>query len=155
MWHKRVGTEVFGQAQFSEFKRLNLRLLGGAGLRLELIATKTIEAVVGVAYMVEQEELDLTEGDSHPAESLNHRLTSYLSLRLNVQDYLAFVSTTYVQPRLNDFADLRVIGDVALEVTLSKSVKLVESLSFSYDSQPPDAVETTDISTVTKLRLSF
>ena len=156
MWHERVGSEVFGQAQFSEFKRLNLRLLAGAGLRFQLFSGESLESALGVAYMTEIESLDLPENEAeHPREDLSHRLTSYLTIRAKIQDYLALVGTTYVQPRLSDFADLRVIGDLALEVSLSKSVKLVESFGFSYDSRPPDTVETTDISTVTKLRLSF
>jgi len=155
MWHPHAGTELFSQLQFSKFKRLSLRTLGGAGLRVGLWLGDAFEAYLGTGYMIEYEALDLSAEDSHPIEVLHHRWTNYLTLRVNVAVNLALVSTTYAQPRFDAFSDYRVLQEAALEVKLLGSFKLVESFTEAHDSRPPDGVDSTDISTKTSLRVTF
>lgn len=37
MWHERVGTDLFAQAQYNQFLHLNVRAVGGVGLRVEIV----------------------------------------------------------------------------------------------------------------------
>lgn len=155
MWHPTVGTEVFGQAQFNEFLRLNFRALGGVGVRVEALQTEPFDLVIGTGYMIEFEELDLDASDVHPAETLSHRWTSYITLRLHIQEYLSLVNVTYAQPKFDDFTDIRVLDEVALEVSIIEHLSLILSFTLAYDSDPPDGVETLDMQLKPRLKASF
>ena len=154
-WLPRLGTELFAQVQFNEFQKLTYRLLGGAGVRVPLMLGSTFEAFAGTAYMLEYEELDIDPGDAHPAETVYHRWSSYLTMRLNVKKYLRVLSTTYVQPRFDALSDLRVLQEVVLEVDVVKHISLLVVVSVHYDGDAPDEVESTDIIFAPKLRLTL
>ena len=156
MWHPRAGTELFGQLQFNEFLRLNLRVLGGVGLRVPAVVGDVFELIIGSGYMLEYEALDLAADDSsHAATALSHRWSSYVTFKLNVQKWVALASTTYAQPRFDSFGDIRVLEEVALTVDIVTHLSLILSFTLLYDSDPPDGVETTDIGLEPKLRVTF
>ncbi len=155
MWHPRVGTEVFTQLQFDQFLRLSLRVLGGAGVRGEVLKTDPFSMIMGAGYMIEREDLDIDETNSHPAETLNHRLTSYLLLRLHLTEHFSLISTTYFQPRLDEFSDYRLLEEAGLEVSLVKHLSLVAAFTMAHDADPPDGVEKTDIVIAPKLKVHW
>lgn len=155
MWHPYVGTELFSQVQFNEFLRLKLRVLGGAGVRVAAVTLDTFELSVGTGYMVEFEDLSIDASNAHPQESLNHRWTSYVTFKVHIQDYMRLVSITYVQPRFDELSDMRVLQDADLEVDVFKYLSLILGVSVAYDSDPPDGVETTDITFAPKLRVKW
>lgn len=158
MWHKRVGSELFTQLQFDEFKRLNLRTLIGAGVRIAAVLHKNITLYVGTGYMFEYEKLDLEQTDPpdpHPAVTKSHRWTSYLSLHFQVSTWVDITNITYAQPRFDRMDDIRVLEDLSLTLTIYKNLKLVLSFLLDYDSDPPQAVEKLDTKLITKLRFEF
>lgn len=137
MWLPRLGSEVFAQAQFNEFTRLNLRMLGGLGLRVDPINRRTLQVWAGTGYMIEHERIRVDEGDPHPSEVINHRWTSYMVEQLRIWDSTLLArNTTYVQPRLDDFGDLRMIEAFQVE---ARTGPLALGLEFElqYDSRPP------------------
>jgi putative salt-induced outer membrane protein YdiY len=155
MWHPHIGSEVFAQAQFDEFLRLNLRVLGGIGARFVLLDTDIIDLAVGVGYMTEYETLDLAADNSHPADSVNHRLTSYVSLSLQINERVSLNSTTYAQPKLDDPDDFRLLEEAGLEVSLVKHLTLVLALSVYHDNRPPDGVQATDLSFAPRFKVHW
>jgi len=155
MWNEAIGSELFTQIQFNEFTRLTYRTLGGVGFRAALLKNKTIEMFLGMGYMASYEELDIDADSQHSQSSFHHQSTNYLTIRLNLTDILALVSTTYYQTRLTDFSDFRILEQAGLEITLHENVSLVESFSLAHDSKPPDDVEETDITTTTSIKLVF
>ena len=68
---------------------------------------------------------------------------------------MRLVSITYVQPRFDRFSDLRILQDAALEVDVVKHLSLLVGVTVAYDSDPPDGVETTDISFAPVLRVKW
>ena len=158
MWHPRVGSEVFTQLQFDEFKLLNLRYLAGAGVRVAALLHKIVTVHIGTGYMFEYEKLDIEETvppDPHPNETRHHRWTSYVSLRVDISKWVKLTNIAYVQPRFDRFSDVRFLEDLSLVVTIYKKLKLVTSFVLEYDSDPPRTVEKLDTLLLTKLRFAF
>jgi hypothetical protein len=153
--HPPFELEAFAQHDRDEFRRMALRALAGAGPRLHVVESKPMDLAFGVAYLFEYEKL----ASGHEADSgevqHNHRLSSYGSLILRVTETLALAYTLYVQPRLDDFADVRVLSDTELAVTVVPHVALKIALTLTYDSEPPISVKQTDGIRKAMIQLSF
>lgn len=155
MWHRRVGSEVFGQVQHDQFTRLNLRVLGGAGVRGVLLRRQAVSLIAGTGAMFEHERLDLDPGFAHPRETKTLRSTSYLTLSVQLGDITKLLITAFVQPDLGDPADLRVLEEGSLEVTVTGNLSLVTALNLRYDTDPVDGVDELDLESITRLRVRF
>ena len=138
----RVVSESFVQIQRNRQERLDRRTLLGAGLRYELVQRDSLGFAIGVTPMFEYEVLDDALGGSQDAVG---RVSSYLAGRITLLSGTSFTAVTYVQPRVRDAGDLRVLSQAALDVGLSRYVKLRVRANFRYDSRPPAEVETTDL----------
>jgi hypothetical protein len=136
MFVPSFGAEVFGQAQFNEFLLLQGRYLGGLGARAVLISEPWIEAQLGTGYMLEHERLNVEP--PYSSSDLNHRWTTYLRFALHlVEDRVTIANTAYVQPRLDDFGDHRILSEGELEVSAGAGFSVALGLYLRYDSEPP------------------
>lgn len=152
----RLGPEVFIQAQYNAFTNLRARMLTGGGARFDLVHRNLVGIWGGTGYMVEYEINAVEAGDPHPSETVNHRWTSYLSTRFNViDDQLLFGTTTYVQPRFDDFTDLRVQVGAQLEARVGPVFSLGADFEVRHDSRPPRGIAQTDITLSSYLRFRF
>ncbi len=147
----RVLGETFAQYSFDEFKNLEIRALVGAGPKFDVILRKEFEVAVGVAYMLEFERADLPDVD----DDLAHRASSYVNVRVKANTTVDFVETAYVQPRLTDFSDTRLLSDTSLVVKLTKDISLTNTLSIAYDSEPIGDVEELDTALKTSISIGF
>lgn len=168
MWFKSWGTELFTQAQEDSFRSLILRQLYGGGLRAKLLGHSKHSLALGVGAMYErevyQEEQANTAGGPVDPQVVfaqvtenNLRLTSYFSVKQNLQwaTQVQVLATVYYQPRIDMFEDYRVLADLGIEIKLSEFLRIVESLSVMYDSEPPEDVRNTDLKSLSSLRLVF
>lgn len=169
MFVRRVGAETFLQSQYNEFTNLRSRLLAGGGARFDVVHRNLFGLWGGTGYMGEY-EVNAIEGctpsddddcseftpDPHPAEVINHRWTSYVSMRLDLLDErLLLSSTTYVQPRFDDVTDIRINTGFQLEAKVGSVFSLGSDFEVRYDSRPPRTVIKTDISFSGFLRFRF
>jgi len=137
-------------------------LLGGTGPRFALADGTDGPSFLGVAYMAEYERLD-EESIAHaePVCGTAHRLSAYLNASVHLTDALALSGTTYFQPRFDQFADFRLLGEGSLDVSVAKSVTLGVGLKLRHDSAPPavasgtEPLAPTDIEVKNKLTISF
>lgn len=165
----RLGAEVFVQSQYNAFTNLRSRMLTGGGARVDIVHRNLFGLWGGTGYMGEY-EVNAIEGctpsddddcstftpDPHPSETFNHRWTSYLSMRLDLFDeQLLLGSTTYVQPRFDDFADIRINTGIQVEAKVGSVFSLGSDFEVRYDSRPPGGVVDTDISLSGFLRFRF
>lgn len=141
----RLVGEVFGQAERDGFTLLQLRLLGGAGLRGRLVQGAHGGVFPGTTLMIEYEDLDAARVVRHPAETRGLRWSTYVNVRLRLADKVTFINTVYVQPLLADFGDVRVLDEAALAVSLTRHVTLRTTFNLRYDRGPPDDVEPLDL----------
>ncbi len=137
MWRPRLGSDVFAQAQYNEFTRLSLRMLGGLGFRVDPINRHLVRVWGGSGYMAELERNRIDPADPHPAEVVNHRWTNYGVIQLRLWDStLVARNTTYIQPRFDDFLDFRLLESVQLE-TRSGPLAIGLEFELQYDNRPP------------------
>lgn len=156
MWHPRVGSDVFAQHQYNKFFRLERRSLVGAGVRLEMVHERPILVWGGSAYMMELERIDVAPGASDAPETLDHRWTSYLTVRASIYEgRLLLQNTVYYQPRFDDFGDFRVLEELELVTRLSDYLGFGATLSVLHDGAPPQSVKATDLRLGTSVRLSL
>ena len=150
-----LAVEAFTQAERDGFTLLQLRFLGGGGLRVPYVRRDDVGLIQGSGLMVEHENLQRDRVDVHPAVLTTVRWTNYLNLRLQLSEAVAFNTTVYVQPRLDRFEDVRVLNDATLAVRLNDRLALTTSFNLRYDSRPPDDIASTDTALRQGLQLSF
>ena len=154
MWLARLGTEVFSQIQYNQAIRLQLRALGGAGLRWAAVESDFADVYAGAGYMFEHEVLDVAEPND---VSHNHRMTNYVSLSLKFfEDKVSLMNTAYAQPRVDDFSDYRIISESILNIEAHKHLVLGIALNVRYDSEPPvEVTEKLDLELKNTLKIMF
>jgi hypothetical protein len=151
----RVSPEAFGQINYDKARSLDLRALVGAGARVVLTERDRGRASFGLAYMFEREELELPPGSAHPQETSHHRVSSFLAVSFEPRPGLALASTSYVQPRLDAFSDVRVLSQSQLAVQLLGPLSLDLTLNLAYDADPPDETESLDVALRTGIGIRF
>ncbi len=123
--------EFFGQLQYNENLQIKLRGLLGSGGRFRLTGSSKQSAYLGLAYMFEYDE-EAGEAIRH-----DHRMSSYLSLRLQLAPNTVLASTSYFQPLLSDFKDFRLSSNTTLIVKINAKISFTNSLALLYDSRAP------------------
>jgi hypothetical protein len=156
----RLAGEAFTQLEYDEFLRMDLRSLGGVGVRLSLISGEVASVNLGTGTMLEYESQnpDLVAEDP---TTLAHRWTSYLSFSVEPVDGLTISSTGYAQPRYTDFSDYRLLNESSLSVALGEHFSLGIAFTLRHDSDPvrlldgePPLVRT-DTGITNKISLEF
>jgi hypothetical protein len=157
----RTALELFAQLEFNEFLLLRQRRLLGAGFRYSLAAAPAPvdsgfrgQAHLGLGLMHEHEELDLDAGDGDEESSVI-RATSYVNLRMDLNDKVAAHAVAYYQPRVDDAEDYRILGQAGLSVKLYRDLSLEMAVKGRYDSQPTADLESYDVEAVNGLRITF
>jgi putative salt-induced outer membrane protein YdiY len=151
----RVLGEAFAQHTFDEFKRLRLRALFGAGPNFTLVTRDKLTVSLGLAYMLEYEELSDDGAIDAGETDLAHRASTYLTGAYELDDRVQLVNTVYAQPRLNDPADMRVLDESQLVVKLTEKVSLKTSFIVAYDRAPPADIERLDTALKTAITYAF
>lgn len=147
--------EAFTQVNYDKSRLLLFRGLAGAGLRIGLVRASTVRVWLGTAYMLEHERIDVPAGAVHPTEVTAHRLSSYLSTSLGLGGRASVVSTVYVQPRIGELGDTRVLGETGISTPIVGSVALTVSFRLRFDGDPPDDVNELDTALQTGIAVSF
>ncbi|THH41200.1 DUF481 domain-containing protein [Neolewinella litorea] len=145
--------ESFGQVQYNEQIRLQLRTLVGTGPRLKLLAVKNNRVYVGTLYMYEYDEV--ADGE---IIYKSHRLSSYLSFNFYAWEHLSISNTTYYQPILPDFRQPRLSSITSISLKLTDRLSFNTKYSITHDALLnrglPDVPETT-YEWINGLRYSF
>lgn len=148
-------TETFTQLQRDRFARLQLRVLAGGGVRIRYFNRDAVKLFQGTTPMYEYENLDRVPLDRHPATVSTARWSNYVNLRLRLSEETRFTATVYVQPRVDEWSDVRVLNQAALTVHLTEAVHLTTEFRLNYDSRPPAEVESLDLALQNGIEVSF
>lgn len=151
----RLVGELFGQIEHDVFTLLQLRLLGGAGVRLRHVRNEQVGLFQGTALMFEFEDIDDEESGSHPGETKEMRWSNYLNLRITLSEQTSFRNTVYIQPALSDFSDMRILDEASLVVALTKHLAFKTAFNLRYDSDPPDGIDPLDLAVRNGLAVTF
>lgn len=147
--------EAFTQIERDGFKLLQRRFLIGGGARLRYVDAERLKLFQGTGLMFEDERLDVSQVDAHPAHVSTARWSNYVNLRLRLTDKTYAINTVYVQPRLDTFSDVRVLDEASLAIALTDHLTLTTTFSLAYDSRPPDDVEDLDLALRNGVQVTF
>jgi len=150
-----IAAEVFGQLNYEEPRLLDLRALVGGGVRVRVSDRGRVRLSVGSGYMFEHERLDLPATATHPARTSVHRSSSYASLWGAAASNVVLGATIYVQPQIDEWNDVRMVGDVAVSLRVTEAIGVVTTLNVRYDSRPPDDIESSDLALKTGVSVTF
>ena len=124
--------EAFAQIQYNKVLSVNQRTLLGTGPRLKLLSGEKLRLYQGTLYMFEYEEV-LNPGMIHR----DQRISAYLSYTWTPNDNFSFSGTWYFQPKIDDFADHRLAGQLYLSFKISSNLSFTTSFNYLLDSRPP------------------
>jgi putative salt-induced outer membrane protein YdiY len=142
----------FVQAGHNKFQLLNLRVLGGVGLKVRLFRTENVEWTFGVSPMVEYEQITKTGQDD---EGVFGRLSSFLAMAYEVKEWFTLSSTTFYQFMLTHPKDMRVLNETTMLFKINRYLSWKAAGTVAFDNRPPASVEKLDWSVSTGLVISF
>lgn len=146
----RLTWEFFLQGQYNKVSKINFRGLAGTGLRFKLTTSDDYKVYFGTLVMFEQNELD-----DHRGIERYFRSSSYLSLSLYPTKDITIISTTYYQPKIENFEDYRVLSQTSLVFTLFRNFDFKTTYSFIYDQFPAEGVPRSQYDLKTGIVYSF
>lgn len=141
----KTAYEGFIQAERNKFARLSFRGLIGGGTRLTLSEKPGIESLhLGLGGFFSREILESRAGTTDGGGQNIWRLNSYLNYLRHFNGQVSVLSTTYLQPAVENFGDYRLLEEATLSVKMTNSLSLNLSLDLTRDSKPPQLVKKTD-----------
>lgn len=150
-----VSPEWYTQANYDRAQRLRFRVLVGSGARTGVARGAWGQFGAGTAVMLEHERLALPDTAVHPRRTTVPRSSSFLTLRITPGERLVVTSTTYVQPELGDFGDVRILENMRLASEITEELALTVSFDLRYDSRPPDGIARLDTTLRTGVTYSY
>lgn len=120
--------ESFGQLQYNRRLLIDFRSLLGTGARFQVQEKENWELAIGLLYMYEYNELE--EGSIIREDN---RLSSYLSTRVKLNDYVSFASTSYYQPLLSQLGESRLSSVNTLSAAINSRIAFTSSFNITYD----------------------
>lgn len=148
--------EVFAQHEYDAFRRLSVRAIAGTGPALQLVNRPTLGVLAGAAYMLELEDFDTRPGAIDAGlRSFASRASFYLTGAEKIGDSVSIVQTVYVQPRIDEPSDMRLLGELSVTTRLSKRLALTDGFTIAYDRTPPDGIRRLDTQLKVGLIVTF
>ena len=152
--NKRVDYEIFTQAQFNKQIRITFRGLLGTGLRYQFLESEKGKAFFGMAYMYEYNEIKIVADTI--SKFNDHRMSAYLSLSAQpFSKNFSISNTTYFQPVLTNFSELRLSSQTSLKFVISKKLTFTSIFSITNDTRVPENVPATYYSLRNGIRWKF
>ncbi len=145
----KLSFEAFQQIQFNKIQKIDLRLIGGAGLRLNLINEAKYQLFFGTGFMAEHEEL-IGVGISQDVLS-----TSYLSFGARFNDNIGFSTIAYIQPKLISLGDYRFANETSLRFTINKYLNYKIVYSVIHDNREIPGARKTNYTIENALEVRF
>jgi hypothetical protein len=148
--------ELFEQVAYNEFIKLQIRGLGGGGLRLNFFHDTTgwqkkIKLALGVGAMYEYEKYSDISNTSKKCL----RSTDYVSISWDINSGAKFDMTAYYQPDLLNFTDYRILIDANLKFIIGKHVTFVFNVDYRHDNTPVQDVVPYDLAIKNGIEITF
>ncbi|WP_192822719.1 DUF481 domain-containing protein [Rufibacter sp. LB8] len=135
---KRLSYEAFGQVQYDYNRGLELRALGGAGIRFAVVRKENIRFNVGTGLMYEHERWRNLQEDFYLKKHIP-KLSNYASVRWPVNPFLEVSTIHYYQVGYDQPDGMmrhRFSGDVSVTMKINTRFQLVNTFSHSYENRP-------------------
>ena len=153
---RRWRWEAFAQHESDRFRRLTVRGVVGTGPALQLVRDDHVNLHAGLAYMLEIERFDDRDGTTDAgARFRQHRASFYLTGTQKISETVEVVETVYVQPRIDEPSDVRLLGEISITTKLSKHIALTDGFTVAYDRTPPEGIKRFDTQLRVALLITF
>lgn len=130
----RWSIEGLAQWEQDEFDNLKSRvLMGGGGRYLVFQKLDVFSFTVGLGAFHENEVLDLV---SYEEENEFWRINSYYTFKYQITENMSFLNTSYFQPRIGEYSDLRALTELGVKIDLTHRLALTIQYNLTYDSDP-------------------
>lgn len=120
--------------------------------------TETFDVYFGTAYMLERDVIVPvvgTVGEENQRIQVENRWSNYLTLQWQIDPRAILATTMYVQPRFDDFTNVRLLSETLMTFKVTKVFTTGISGMVRYDSFPPTGVLTTDAEIKNTLMVTF
>ena len=150
---RHLALEAFGQLQQNRVNGIQNRSLLGGGVR-----TLVFDEPGGTGYfgflVVREREREVV--DSIPLHR-DTRVSAYVagSYTPETAPWITIANTTYFQPRVGRFSDIRIATDWTMEVRLRQNLNLTTTFNLVYDARPPVGLERSTYALRNGLRFRF
>ena len=138
LFSQTFSRDYFLQYESDPFKLLTRRQLLGVTLRRAWDLPFLSLFVFSPGVMIDDETV-ISEGQSQFV-----RMTSYVLCQKSFYDRAMVTATTYVQPKVADMSDFRVLSEWEFKFPLTERLNYTLSAVFRFDSKPPVTVERDD-----------
>lgn len=150
-----ISPEWYGQLNYDLPQLLNFRVITGVGARTSFASGEWGQFGMGATLMLEHERLNLPDTAIHDDQTTVIRESFFLTLRAVPNENLVITSTTYLQPVLGDFDDVRALANLRIATSVTDAMDLTVSFDLRYDSRPPDGISALDTSLRTGIRYTY
>lgn len=140
--------EVFGQYQFDDFRNIEYRALGGAGVRIDLFVNDSIRWFTGLSGMYEDRFFTYEGTGQH-----HWRINLYTNLNWDLSSNVNLSGIIYYQPAVDDFSDHNISAEARFKIDLIQKLKFYVSGTLTYETNPPEG--TSNLYTVIKNGISW
>ena len=73
------------------------------------------------------------------------RSTSYIAYNLTLNNLIKVNNILYLQPKLDNFSNIRILGETSLFIPISENIHFNTSIDLNYNSAPASDIEHFDI----------
>ncbi len=130
---ERVKWEAFTQAQYDAISEIDFRGLIGTGPRFKLTKSDDYRFYLGTLIMYEYEKASSVISNRTQNDL---RGSVYLSFSLYPTETISIISTSYYQPKLDEFSDYRFSSNTSLLFEIFKNLAFKTNFNFFYDAIP-------------------
>ncbi|MEN8124383.1 MAG: DUF481 domain-containing protein [Bacteroidota bacterium] len=146
-----VTLEALGQLQYNTISKIEMRQLIGGGTRFKITEKEKYKIYLGTILMHEYEKIN----NEPNIFNNDFRFSGYLSVRLYPTQNIIFTSTTFYQPRLDNFNDYRIYNQNSFSIKVFKKLSLQLTYIISYDTFPAEAIPKTQYELLNGLVYTF
>jgi len=138
-------SETFVQNQFDPVRKIKNRKLFGTGVRMKL----SEKNFIGVSTFYELEAL------TNDVVNKDIRLSTYLQLDFDISEKIQFLTTTYIQPNVKQFADFKLSTESQLNFEITKNLSFTNTIEAIYDTYPASGVKEFSYSLQNGIKFNF
>jgi hypothetical protein len=154
-----VSYEVYGQIQYDGVRRMRLRELLGAGIRITLIDKPNVDVHMGTGVMYEWEKWREVEGDPSTDFYIHMpKASSYVGVEFNLTNHAQLTLWGLNQIGYdfdNELTRNRWAAEAALSIKITKRITWLNRFSYYYDVTPVIPINNAYFQLVNGLNLRF
>lgn len=154
-----VSYETYAQVQYDGIRRMRLRTLAGAGIRVTLLDKKSVDVHFGTGLMYESEKWRGEENDpSSDFYKSMPKSSSYVGIEFDLSNNSVFTLWGLYQAGFDNQVDVyrnRLAGEAVLNFNITKRLTWINRFSYYYDDRPVIAINPAYFQLVNGLRIKF